>query len=189
MNKIIDQYFNEASFVMAGIGESLSEQIDAVIKIFISSLESGGTIFWCGNGGSASDCQHLAAELIGKFKLNREPLRSIALTTDTSVLTATGNDFGFEEVFKRQIQGLGRPGDVLVGLSTSGASENVILAIEKANSMQLKTIAFTGAKPSPLWDLADISLPVPSEETSHIQEGHIAIGQLACGLVEQHFFG
>ena len=158
------------------------------MKLFAKSLESGGTIFWCGNGGSASDSQHLAAELIGKFKLERAPLRSLALTTDTSVITATGNDFGYQEVFSRQIEGIGRAGDVLVGITTSGQSKNVICALEKAKSLKISTVALTGNTPSILWEIADISLSIPSVETSHIQEGHIAIGQLICGMVEQHFF-
>ena len=187
MTHEIDSYFDIAATTMLEIKE-LSPKIEAVVSLLIETLENGGTVFWCGNGGSASDSQHLAAELVGRFKINRKPLRSVALTTDTSVITATGNDYGFENVFKRQIQALGRPGDLVVGISTSGSSPNVVSAIIEARKMEIRTIAFTGKKKSPLWMEADIFIAIPSEETSHIQEGHIAVGQLICGIVEAHFF-
>jgi D-sedoheptulose 7-phosphate isomerase len=184
----ISRCFGEASKALEGT-RKLSGEIGDVANALISSLESGGTIFWCGNGGSAADSQHLAAELIGKFKLDRPPLRSIALTTDTSILTATGNDFGFEFIFSRQIQALGTKGDLLIGISTSGKSKNVVNALTKAREMGLSTVAMTGNTPNEMRKISDFSLAVPSEETSHIQEMHILMGQLICGLAEEYFFG
>jgi D-sedoheptulose 7-phosphate isomerase len=184
----IDKYFNNCLDVLSGT-RKLSKEISSVADVLISCLESGGTVFWCGNGGSASDSQHLAAELIGRFKLDRSPLRSIALTTDTSILTATGNDFGFDHVFSRQIQALGRKGDLLIGISTSGKSVNVINAFREASKLGLSTVAMTGMTPNEMWKLSDLYLAVPCAETSHIQEMHILMGQLICGLAEEHFFG
>jgi D-sedoheptulose 7-phosphate isomerase len=184
----IDKYFNDCLDVLSGT-RKLSKEISSVADVLISCLESGGTVFWCGNGGSASDSQHLAAELIGRFKLDRSPLRSIALTTDTSILTATGNDFGFDHIFSRQIQALGRKGDLLIGISTSGKSVNVINALREASKLGLSTVAMTGMTPNEMWKLSDLYLTVPSAETSHIQEMHILMGQLICGLAEEHFFG
>lgn len=188
LKKQIIDYFNDAESVLKAT-TNLSETIDASARLVISCLESGGTVFWCGNGGSAADSQHLAAELIGKFKLDRPPLRSIALTTDTSILTATGNDFGFEHVFSRQLQALGRKNDLLFGISTSGKSKNVIHALNEAKKIGMSSVAMTGSAPSDMWDLSNLSLAVPSTETSHIQEMHILMGQLICGLAEEHFFG
>jgi D-sedoheptulose 7-phosphate isomerase len=189
VKKEIQEYFEGASKTMQLISDNLGSEIQDLVSILIECLNKGGTIFWCGNGGSAADSQHLAAELIGKFKLDRAPLRSIALTTDTSILTATANDFGFVNVFSRQIEGLGRPGDVLIGITTSGLSENIFQAVKKAKVLNMKTILFCGEAKTELRNLVDITIAVPSSITSHIQEGHIAIGQLACGLVEEHFFG
>lgn len=184
----IAQYFSATTKVL-GETVKLSVAIAEVANAMIFCLESGGTVFWCGNGGSAADSQHLAAELIGKFKLDRPPLRSIALTTDTSILTATGNDFGFEFVFSRQIRALGRKDDLLIAISTSGKSENVINALREASELGLSTVAMTGIVPNEMWQISDFNLAIPSDETSHIQEMHILIGQLVCGLVEEHFFG
>jgi D-sedoheptulose 7-phosphate isomerase len=155
-----------------------------VEAILWNSLESGGKIIWCGNGGSASDSQHLAAELVGRFAKNRRALASISLTTDTSILTSLSNDFGFETIFSRQIEALGNSEDVLIGISTSGKSRNVINAITSAKEKRMKTIALTGQGESPLSKVADISIFAPSFITSHIQECHIAIGQALCGSLE-----
>jgi D-sedoheptulose 7-phosphate isomerase len=183
----IEQYFEEGSKTFLQMKKQ-SLLISEIAQVLIDSLNQGGTVFWCGNGGSASDAQHLAAELIGRFRLNREPLRSIALNTDTSVMTATANDFGYENVFSRQISALGREGDVLVGISTSGQSPSVLNALSIAKSKKLKTVLFTGNGEVPKYLDLDISLRVPTDQTSHIQEAHIATGQLICGIVENHFF-
>jgi D-sedoheptulose 7-phosphate isomerase len=184
----IAHYFSDARQVLEQT-RGLSAVISEVANAMISCLESGGTVFWCGNGGSAADSQHLAAELIGKFKFDRPPLRSLALTTDTSILTATGNDFGFEFVFSRQIRALGRKNDLLIGISTSGKSKNVINALREAREIGLSTVAMTGITPSEMWKISHFNLSVPSNETSHIQEMHILMGQLICGLAEDYFFG
>ena len=162
------------------IGDDIEEAADLIAK----SLESEGTIFWCGNGGSAADSQHIAAEFVGRFKKDRQPLRSIALTTDTSVLTCVANDYSFEEIFSRQINALGRNGDVLVAITTSGKSENIKQALIQAQNMGIKTIGLLGKKGGECKDYSDISLIVPSSITARIQEIHILIEHLLCELVE-----
>ena len=161
------------------------EQIEKAAEILINCTKNGGKILWCGNGGSAGDAQHLAAELMGGMTdHDRMPISSIALTTDTSFLTAWSNDTGFESIFSRQIQGIGDEGDVLVGISTSGNSKNVINAIKQAKYKNLKTISLTGEKGGSLNGIADITLKVPSNNIQRIQESHIMIGQILCSLIE-----
>ncbi len=144
------------------------------------SLVFGGTVYWCGNGGSASDSQHLAAELVGRFGRPGRGWPSVALTADSSVLTAAGNDFGFSTVFERQVQALVRPGDVIVGISTSGCSQNVIAAIKAARTKGAVTVALTGPDDSPLAEAAALTLRAPGADTSDIQTCHIAIGHMLC---------
>ena len=151
----------------------------------IASLRNGNKIIFCGNGGSAADSQHLAAELVGRYKLNRPAYNSIALTTDTSILTAVGNDFGYDTIFERQVEGVGGAGDVLFGISTSGNSKNIVLAFEKAKSMGIKTVALTGEKQSKMSEIADYTINVPSSVTNNIQEMHIAVGHSICEIVEK----
>lgn len=165
--------------------KTLTPKIEEICNMCINSMKNGGKIMFCGNGGSAADSQHLAAELVGRYKINRPALNSIALTTDTSILTAVGNDFGYYTIFERQVEGLGKKGDILIGLSTSGNSKNVILAMQKAKEMGIKTIAFTGEKGGQMKELADITLNVPSDTTNHIQEMHIALGHIICGHIEK----
>ena len=161
-------------------------EIDNAAQLMIMSIRNGGKILWCGNGGSASDAQHLSTELMGGMSdHDRKPIPSISLTTDTSFLTAWSNDTDFESVFSRQIQGLGNSGDVLIGISTSGNSENVISAIKQAKYKDLKTIALTGYNSNKLEDLSDVTINVPSNDTQRIQESHIMIGQILCGLLEE----
>ena len=161
------------------------EQIEKAAEILINCTKNGGKILWCGNGGSAGDAQHLAAELMGGMAdHDRMPISSIALTTDTSFLTAWSNDTDFESIFSRQIQGIGDEGDVLVGISTSGNSKNVINAIKQAKYKNLKTISLTGEKGGSLNGIADITLKVPSNNIQRIQESHIMIGQILCSLIE-----
>lgn len=159
-------------------------QIDAAAELCIAALQSGGKVIFCGNGGSAADSQHLAAELMGRFLMDRTPLAALALTVDTSALTAIGNDYGYDEVFARQLRGIGRAGDVIVGLSTSGSSRNVVRAFEVAGELGIVRIALTGEAESPMSALAEQALRVPSHQTNHIQEMHIAIGHIICGIVE-----
>jgi len=152
--------------------------------IIIAALRSDGAIYFCGNGGSAADAQHLAAELSGRFLKNRRPLPGISLTTNSSALTAIGNDFGYDEVFSRQLEGVARKGDVLVSLSTSGNSPNVVKAVDVARARGMKTIGLTGERESALSAKCDICLRVPSPSTPRIQEMHILIGHILCELAE-----
>lgn len=158
--------------------------IEAIALAMTAALLGGGKILWCGNGGSAADCQHLAAEIVGRFRRERRGLPSIALTTDSSILTAVANDYGFECVFSRQVQALAHPGDVLVGISTSGNSKNVVMALEQGRSMGVTTIALTGAGGGKLGVIADHTLAVASTDTARIQEAHILIGHMLCDWLE-----
>jgi len=165
----------------------LEEQSSTIVKIaclFSESLEAGGKIIFIGNGGSAADAQHLAAELVGRFRRNRKALAAIALTTDTSILTAVGNDFGFDEVFSRQIEALAKKGDLLVGMSTSGKSKNIIKAIERAKAIGLKSVGFLGKDGGDIKNLVDIDLTISLDDTPSIQEMHILAGHAICGIVE-----
>jgi len=153
-------------------------------SLMAASLRSGGKILFCGNGGSAADAQHLAAEFVGRFVLERRALASVALTTDSSILTAVGNDYGFEKIFSRQIEALGQAGDVAVGISTSGNSPNVLEAMEQAGRQKLKTIGFAGKDGGKLAGCVDVPLVVRCANTARVQECHIAIGHLLCELVE-----
>lgn len=146
---------------------------------------SGGKLILFGNGGSAADAQHLAAEFLSRFSSDRRPLPAIALTTDSSVLTAIGNDYGFEHVFERQVRGLGRANDLVVAISTSGRSPNVLSALQAARSLGIGSIGFMGARSSPMHELCDLRIIAPSEETPIIQQIHIMAGHIICGLVER----
>ncbi|HEV7369536.1 MAG TPA: D-sedoheptulose 7-phosphate isomerase [Arenibaculum sp.] len=152
--------------------------------LLVGALRGGGKVMFCGNGGSAADAQHLAAELMGRFLRDRAPLAAVALTVDTSALTAIGNDYSFDEVFARQIRGLGRPGDALVAISTSGNSANVLEALAVARAAGIATVGLTGASGGRMAELCDLCIRVPAARTDRIQEMHIAVGHLICGLVE-----
>ncbi len=154
--------------------------------IAAQTLHSGGKILFCGNGGSASDSQHLAAELTGRFIKDRRPLAAIALTTDTSALTSIANDYAFDDVFARQLMALGRPGDLLVTISTSGNSKNIIRAVQEAKTLGITSVGLLGRDGGQLRSLCDHAIVVPSEVTARIQESHILIGHTLCGLIEQH---
>jgi D-sedoheptulose 7-phosphate isomerase len=153
-------------------------------EMMIAALTAGNKVMFCGNGGSAADSQHLAAELMGRYMRDRRPLPALSLTVDTSALTAIGNDYGYDEVFARQLRGIGNGGDVLVGISTSGNSANVVKAIATAKDMGIRTIALTGQSGGKLAGIADLCIAVPASQTNQIQEMHIAIGHVVCGLVE-----
>jgi D-sedoheptulose 7-phosphate isomerase len=165
---------------------TLKSEAGAIAKaaeMMIACIQSGGTIIFCGNGGSAADCQHLAAELMGRYLRERRPLPALALTVDTSALTAIGNDYGYEHVFSRQLRGIGKRGDLLVGISTSGNSRNVVQAFEVAKQSGISTVALTG-QGGTLAAMADAAIQVPSMATNEIQEMHIVIGHMLCGYVE-----
>jgi D-sedoheptulose 7-phosphate isomerase len=167
---------------------SLKQQESVLKKIaekMGKAILSGHKVLWCGNGGSAADSQHLAAELMGRFRRDRRALPSIALTTDTSVLTAVGNDYGFERVFQRQVEALCNQGDVVVGISTSGSSENVYAALQSAREMGAFTIAFTGEGGGSIAAMSNIALCVASKDTARVQEAHIVCGHMICDWIEQ----
>lgn len=167
--------------------KELVPTIDQVARLLIEALDSGYKILLFGNGGSAADSQHIAAELVGKLLVKRRALPAVALTTDTSNLTALGNDFGFQTIFQRQIEALGEPGDVAIGISTSGHSPNVLAAIQTARKRHLKTVALTGRNGGSLAGLVDVAITIPSDSTQRIQEAHITIGHILCELIESHF--
>ena len=164
---------------------SLEPQISDIAALLIEVLNNGNTIFWCGNGGSASDSQHLAGELIGRFKGNRKPLKSISLNSDSAVMTCIVNDYGYEHIFSRQIEALGEEGDVLIGISTSGRSENVNNALKKAKEKNLHTVGFLGKGGGAALQIASHTIVVPSQSTARIQEMHITIGHILCELIEE----
>jgi len=163
----------------------LEPQVARIGKRLAEALRGGGKIMWCGNGGSAADSQHLAAELTGRLVNDRRPLAGLALSTDSSALTCIGNDYGFEAIFERQVRALGRAGDALVLISTSGRSANLLRAAEAARAMGIITIGLLGRDGGPLLALCDDALVVPSPTTARIQEAHIFIGHCWCGLIEQ----
>jgi D-sedoheptulose 7-phosphate isomerase len=162
--------------------------LEEILQILLQTLRAGNKIILFGNGGSAADSQHIAAELISKFRRDRSALPAIALTTDTSILTSIANDFSFDYVFSRQIEGLGEKGDVALGISTSGNSQNVIHALRIAKEMGMTTIGFTGAEGGALKDHVDICFHAPSQNTPRIQEVHIAVAHTLCELIEQELF-
>ena len=164
---------------------SLAPYIVTVAEEIIRTLQAGGKMLICGNGGSAADAQHFAAELVGRFRRQRPGWAAIALTVDASILTSLGNDYGFESVFVRQVEALGRSGDVLIAISTSGNSKNVLAAVEFASAHQIKTVGLTGAGESKLGCIVDYHLPIPSKNTAFIQHGHMAVIHVLCELVEE----
>jgi len=176
--------FDEHLDVARRSRESLEATFLGLVHACTTSLQNGGTLLLFGNGGSAADAQHLATELCVRYSRDRAPIRAIALTTDTSLLTAAGNDLGFEQIFARQIEALGREGDVALAISTSGRSPNVILALQQARKQGLITAALTGRDGGGLPPLADHCLVVPSDVTARIQEMHILLGQMMCGALE-----
>ena len=188
MENIIQKRFKESTEVKNRfLKENLSRLLE-VVKLISLCFEAGNKLFFFGNGGSAADAQHLAAEFVNRYIMDRPPLPAIALTTDTSILTSVSNDFSFSEVFAKQLKALGREGDVAVGISTSGTSPNIIKAFEVAKEMEMKTIALTGNDGGALTKIADFSLIVPSASTPRIQEVHILIGHILCELVEHYLF-
>ena len=182
----IDSYLKGSAEVAASLGERPGvAAVQRAAELVADALAGGGQVLFCGNGGSAADAQHLAAELVGRLQLERPAYRAVALTTDTSVLTAVGNDYGYAEVFARQVAGLGRPGDVLVAISTSGRSENVLRAAATARAMGMTVVALLGPAASPLDEDAEVALHVDGDVAGLVQQGHITIGHALCGWVER----
>lgn len=185
MKALIQKHLLEHKALLDPIME-LDESIQEVAYLLTNCLEGNGTIFWCGNGGSASDSQHLAGELVGRFKGDRRPLKSIALTADSAVMTCIVNDYGYEHIFSRQVEGLGDSGDVLVGISTSGNSQNILNALKVANQKGMKTIGLLGKGGGKACNLVSQSIIVPSKSTARVQEMHILIGHILCDLIEKN---
>ena len=184
MKELIKKHILEHSTTLKSISE-LDESIEKVANILIHCLENDGTIFWCGNGGSASDSQHLAGELLGRFVGERKPLKSISLTADSAVMTCIINDYGYDHIFSRQIEALGSEGDVLVGITTSGNSKNVLNAFKVAKSKGVRTIGFLGKGGGVAKDLVDESIIISSNSTARVQEMHILVGHILCDLIEE----
>lgn len=191
MNNRIFQSIEESIAVKQALlaDTAFMERVDAAAQTIIKSLQNGGKVHFCGNGGSAADAQHLAAELSGRFYFDRPPLNAEALHCNTSYLTAVGNDYGYDYIFSRLLRGTAKRGDVLVGISTSGNSKNIVKAYETAKEMGIVIISLTGETGGVMKDFSDILLNVPSTDTPRIQESHIMIGHIICELVETDMFG
>ena len=190
MHSYIHEKINEAQQVMAAMlaDESLQATVQQAAEACIACLEAGGKILLAGNGGSAADAQHIAGEFVSRFAFDRPGLPAIALTTDTSIMTAIGNDYGYEKLFARQVQALGSQGDIFIGYSTSGKSPNILLALQEARIKGLVCIGLTGNRGGSMHDLCDYTLAVPNADTPKIQEGHLVLGHILCGLVENAIF-
>lgn len=182
-SEVFDKAIREHLAVIKALAGQQST-LERIACAMTRSVLNGGTVLWCGNGGSAADSQHLAAELMGRFRRERQGLPSIALTTDTSVLTAIGNDYGFERVFQRQVEALCRKGDVVVGISTSGSSRNVCAALETARGLGAFTVGMTGMGGGRIAEVAEETLCIASSDTARIQEGHILCGHMLCDFIE-----
>ncbi len=168
------------------LSDELLERVCEFSRVTAQSLRQGGKVLFMGNGGSAADAQHIAAELVGRYRLPRPAMPAIALTTNASILTAVANDYSFEDIFARQLEGFSQPGDVVVGISTSGNSPNILRGLEVARAKRAYTVGMTGATGGKMRSLVDLLLNVPSEDTQRIQEVHILIGHIFCDLVERH---
>ncbi len=188
MKKNIELFIKDSIAAKEELLRSQIGNIESAVNIIIDSLKAGKKLLVFGNGGSASDSQHIAAELVGRFKMERKALPAIALTTNTSILTAIANDYGYDVVFSRQIEALGVQGDVALGISTSGNSKNVIEAFKKARTIGMKTIALSGGDGGSMKKEADLSIVVGTKDTPRIQESHILIAHIICALVEEGMF-
>jgi phosphoheptose isomerase len=188
--KLMKAHLAESARVKLAAGDACAAELGRAATMICESFRNGGKVMFCGNGGSAADSQHLSAEFTSLLRQDfaRPGLPAIALTTDSSFLTANANDFGFEGVFERLTQAIGRPGDVLVGISTSGNSKNVVRAFGQARKMGIATVGFTGAERGRMGELADVMIRVPSTKVQHIQETHIALGHILCQIVEETLF-
>jgi len=182
LNKCLNSHIQTAQKM-----KDLLPLVQEAANLCINALKDGKKVLLCGNGGSAADAQHIAAELSGRFKKERISLAGIALTTDTSALTAIGNDYGYEFVFSRQLEGIGRSGDILIAISTSGNSKNVLNAMDSAKKMGIKTITLTGKTGGEMAKKGDINIIIPSDDTPRIQEMHIMVGHMICALIDEEF--
>ncbi|MHC1698557.1 MAG: D-sedoheptulose 7-phosphate isomerase [Geobacteraceae bacterium] len=189
MNERIKAAFLSHREVMEALERELSPKMILVANLLQDAFRNGKKLLVMGNGGSAADAQHLAGEIVGRFRLERRGLPAIALSTDTSILTAVGNDYGFEAIFSRQVEALAQEGDVVIGISTSGSSPNVLSALRLAREMGCRTVGLLGKDGGSIRDLVDMDLTVPGQDTPRIQEGHITIIHILCELVEQALFG
>ena len=190
MRDYITAQIAEAGRVMSSMlaDDSLVATVQSAAEACVACLKSGGKVLLAGNGGSAADAQHMAAEFVNRFAVDRPGLAAVALTTDTSILTSIGNDYGYEKLFARQVQALGNRGDVFVAYSTSGRSPNILLALQEARARGLTCIGFTGNRGGPMAADCDYYLAVPSSDTPKIQEGHLVLGHILCGLAEKAIF-
>lgn len=188
MKEIVIKELKESANIKRMIAQNLSDVIANAAKIVIDAYRGGGKVLLIGNGGSAADAQHIAAELVGRFKLERIGLPAIALSTNTSILTALSNDYEYDTVFSRQLEALANDNDVLIAITTSGTSPNILKAVEVARSKSVKVIGLTGRNGGKLKDMADLTIIVPSNNTPRIQEAHITIGHIICDLVERELF-
>ena len=189
MREVVIRELEDGAKIRTTMAQTLSDIIAKAAQIILDAYKAGRKVFLIGNGGSAADAQHIAAELAGRFKLERTGLPAIALTTNTSVLSALANDYGYEKVFSHQLEALAKDKDVLIAITTSGTSPNILKAVEMAHSKGVIVIGLTGAKGGKLKDSADLTIMVPSDDTARIQEAHITIGHIICHLVEKGLFG
>jgi len=189
MREVVIRELEDGAKIKTKMAQTLSDIIAKAAQIILDAYKAGGKVLLIGNGGSAADAQHIAAELAGRFKLERTGLPAIALTTNTSVLTALANDYGYDRVFSHQLEALANDKDVLIAITTSGTSPNILKAVEMAHSKGVTVIGLTGAKGGKLKDSADLTIMVPSDDTPRIQEAHITIGHIICHLVEKGLFG
>jgi D-sedoheptulose 7-phosphate isomerase len=187
MKSIIDNEFKQHLITSKATQFKIYEEIEVATLYCIECLKHGGKIIIFGNGGSAADAQHIAAELVSRYKTEREGLSALALTTDTSILTAIGNDYGFDKIFSRQIEALANPSDVVIGISTGGTSENILKGFKIAMDKKCKIIGLSGKGGGKFNELCDVNIVVPSDDTPRIQEMHILIGHTICHLIEQEF--
>ncbi len=189
MKDTMEAVFKAHREVMERVERELAGGIRQAARLIADAYRNGSKLLVMGNGGSAADAQHLAAEMVGRFRLERKGLPAVALTTDSSILTAVGNDYGFDTVFRRQVEALAMPGDVVFGISTSGSSENVAAALGLARELGCVTVGLLGRDGGPIREMVDLDLTVPGMDTPRIQEGHITIIHILCELVEQDLFG
>ena len=189
MRELVRRELEESASIKRMMAENLADTIVEAAQVIINAYKAGKKVLLIGNGGSAADAQHIAGELIGRLKIERDAMPAIALTTNPSVLTALANDHGYDTVFSRQIEALASAGDVLIAITTSGTSPNVVAAIKTAKSRGITVIALTGSSGGKLNNLADLTIMVPSDNTQRIQEAHITVGHIICHLVEKELFG
>jgi len=189
MNNIINSIIKEHTTLISNIEKNHLSKIQTAVKWIVDALKNGNKILFAGNGGSAADAQHLSAEFIGRFRRERPALPAIALTTDTSILTAVGNDYGFEEIFARQIEGLIEEGDIFYAITTSGNSENIVKAVKVCHKTHSKTIGLLGKDGGKVGEMVDLPIIIESNDTARIQEVHSTIGHIICELVENSLYG